>query len=69
MYSGSDLFDDVIHSTQNSVTTWGFVVSIKFWKLVAYGVDGFTQATNVFEHAPAEKEKIWQLAILQLYWG
>ena len=69
MNSGRATFADVVHVTQNSVTTWGFVVSIKFWKLVDSAVDGFTQATGVDEHAPAEKGIIWQLAMLQLYWG
>ena len=69
MNSGRVTFADVVHVTQNSVTTWGFVVSIKFWKLVDSAVDGFTQATGVYEHAPAEKGIIWQLSTLQLYWG
>ena len=69
MNSGRATFADVVHVTQNSVTTWGFVVSIKFWKLVDSAVDGFTQATGVYEHAPAEKGIIWQSTTLQLYWG
>ncbi len=54
MYSESGLFFDVIHVTQNSVSVWGFVESIKIEKFVAYVYDEETHAAGVVEQAPAE---------------